>query len=50
MEKEQNQNNTDNSKENNEEKERSSKGIPYHPEVIEWFRSITSELNVDFNF
>ena len=36
--------------ENNEEKERSSKGIPYHPEVIEWFRSITSELSVDFNF
>ena len=36
--------------ENNEEKERSSNGIPYHPEVVEWFRSITSELNVDFNF
>ena len=33
-----------------EEKERSEKGIPYHPEVVEWFRSITSELNVDFNF
>ena len=36
--------------ENNEEKERSLNGIPYHPEVIEWFRSITSELSVDFNF
>ena len=22
----------------------------YHPEVVEWFRSITSELNVEFNF
>ena len=36
--------------ESNEEKERSANGIPYHPEVVEWFRSITSELGVDFNF
>ena len=36
--------------EDSEEKERASNGIPYHPEVIEWFRAITSELNVEFNF
>ena len=36
--------------EDSEEKERASNGIPYHPEVIEWFRTITSELNVEFNF
>ena len=36
--------------ENNEEKERASKGITYHQEVVEWFRSITSELKVEFNF
>ena len=26
--------------------ERSKNGIPYHPEVIEWFESITSELEI----
>lgn len=29
--------------------ERLSKGIPYHPEVIEWFKSIGSELELDFS-
>lgn len=30
--------------------ERSTKGIPYHPEVIEWFESITSELEIKLDF
>ena len=29
-----------------EEAERLERGIPYHPEVIEWFASITSELGI----
>ncbi len=29
-----------------EEKIRSEHGIPYHPEVIDWFRSITAELEI----
>jgi len=28
--------------------ERREHGIPYHPEVIDWFRSITDELNIDW--
>jgi len=35
--------------ENEEFTERSSKGIPYHKEVIDWFRSYCSESEVDFN-
>ena len=27
--------------------DRSVNGIPYHPEVIEWFRSKTAELGVE---
>ena len=27
---------------------RDENGIPYHPEVIEWFKSITTELNIDW--
>lgn len=30
------------------EVERREHGIPYHPEVIDWFRSITHELNIDW--
>ena len=30
------------------EKERRENGIPYHPEVIDWFRGITDELNIDW--
>jgi hypothetical protein len=26
--------------------EREEKGIPYHPEVIEWFRGICEELDI----
>ncbi len=36
--------------EHEEEKERNDNGIPYHPEVIDWFRSITSELQIDFEY
>ena len=32
--------------EHEEEGERLERGIPYHPEVIEWFKSITSELGI----
>ncbi len=32
--------------EHEEEIERRQHGIPYHPEVIEWFQSITSELEI----
>ena len=35
--------------ENEEFTKRSSKGIPYHKEVIDWFRSYCSESEVDFN-
>ena len=24
-------------------------GIPFHPEVIEWFQDITSELDIPYN-
>ena len=34
--------------EHEEEIERTEHGIPYHPEVIEWFRSITAELNIEW--
>ena len=30
--------------------ERSKNGIPYHPEVIEWFESIASELEIELNW
>ena len=36
--------------EHEEEIERHEKGIPYHPEVIEWFRGITAELDVPYRF
>ncbi|HEX6030085.1 MAG TPA: Ldh family oxidoreductase, partial [Tepidiformaceae bacterium] len=29
-----------------EEQERSVRGIPYHPEVLEWFRTTCGELGV----
>ena len=32
--------------EHEEELDRKENGIPYHPEVIEWFRSISSELDI----
>ena len=32
--------------EHEEEIERQEHGIPYHPEVIDWFRSITAELEI----
>ncbi len=32
--------------EHEEEGERLERGIPYHPEVIEWFKGITSELGI----
>ena len=28
--------------------ERREHGIPYHPEVIDWFRGITDELNIEW--
>jgi len=34
--------------EHEEEIERNEKGIPYHPEVIDWFRGITGELNINW--
>ena len=30
-------------------KERMAKGIPLHPEVINWFEDICSELTIDFD-
>ena len=30
--------------------DRSANGIPYHPDVIEWFRDITSELEIPYRF
>ena len=30
-------------------KERMEKGIPLHPEVINWFEDICSELSIDFD-
>ena len=30
--------------------ERGSNGIPYHPEVIEWFESITAELEIKLDW
>jgi hypothetical protein len=32
--------------EHEEEIERRANGIPYHPEVIDWFRGITGELDI----
>ena len=32
--------------EHEEEVERSAHGIPYHPEVIEWFEGICAELGI----
>ena len=32
-----------------DERERLAEGIPYHPEVIEWFRDITAELGLEWN-
>ena len=32
-----------------EEVVRRAEGIPYHPEVIGWFRDITAELDVPWN-
>lgn len=32
--------------EEEEERERTAHGIPYHPEVIDWFRDITAELGI----
>ena len=34
--------------EQEEETERREHGIPYHPEVIDWFRGITDELKIDW--
>lgn len=36
--------------EHEEEQIRRERGIPYHPEVIEWFRSVTSELSLPDHF
>ena len=36
--------------EHEEELERIEKGIPYHPEVIDWLNSICAELELDFQF
>ena len=36
--------------EHEEEPERREKGIPYHPEVIEWFKSIVGELGLPDRF
>ena len=30
-------------------KERMEKGIPLHPEVINWFKDICSELSIEIN-
>ena len=31
-----------------EEQERQEKGIPLHPEVIDWFRDTCAEMEIDF--
>ena len=31
------------------EQDRLANGIPYHPEVVEWFKGATADLNVDHN-
>jgi LDH2 family malate/lactate/ureidoglycolate dehydrogenase len=36
--------------EHEEEKERLENGIPYHPEVIEWFTDIAAELQLPDRF
>jgi LDH2 family malate/lactate/ureidoglycolate dehydrogenase len=36
--------------EHEEEMVRSERGIPYHPEVIDWFEQVTKELGVKFRF
>ena len=36
--------------EHEEEIERQEHGIPYHPEVVDWFKSITNELEIEFNY
>jgi LDH2 family malate/lactate/ureidoglycolate dehydrogenase len=36
--------------EHEEEAERLEKGIPYHPEVLDWFRSIAAELGLENRF
>ena len=36
--------------EHEEEIERSERGIPYHPEVIDWFREVTTELGIPYRF
>lgn len=36
--------------ESEEEAVRRESGIPYHTEVIEWFRTIEAELHLDFSF
>jgi len=36
--------------EHEEEARRREKGIPYHPEVIEWFRGVTAELGLPDRF
>ncbi|MDA1010101.1 MAG: Ldh family oxidoreductase [Chloroflexi bacterium] len=36
--------------EHEEEEVRRERGIPYHPEVIEWFQGITSELSLPDHF
>ena len=35
--------------ESEEEVIRAERGIPFHPEVIEWFQDITSELDIPYN-
>ena len=35
--------------EHEEEQERRANGIPLHPEVIEWFRGVTSELGIPWS-
>jgi LDH2 family malate/lactate/ureidoglycolate dehydrogenase len=30
------------------EKERTAKGVPLHPEVIDWFRGICAEFDIPF--
>ena len=36
--------------EHEEEKERLKNGIPYHPEVIDWFTDIAGELQLPNRF
>jgi LDH2 family malate/lactate/ureidoglycolate dehydrogenase len=33
--------------EHEEEIDRRANGIPYHPEVIDWFKHITAELGIE---